>query len=151
MADDLNELGDLEQAVIDQLMAGMAWMAGLKVEPYPVSPDYYHLGNFKGAVLVIIGDERYDEGLSGVQRCFVRVVVTLLVRNLASHGQTYQYRRLIRGLLMGYQPEGWQPMKAIAARLVSKDPSDGVWQVDMTFETFNLAVSQFDLCPLNLA
>lgn len=86
-----------------------------------------------------------------MQKCFVRVVVTLLVRNLTSHRQTYQYRRRVRALLMGYQPEGWQPMKAIAAKLISKDPSDGVWQVDMTFETFSLAVSQFDLCPLNLS
>ena len=148
MADDLNELGDLEQAVIDQLMAEIT---ELKVEPYPVSPDHYHLRSPHGAVLVIVGDERYDEGRSGVQKCFVRVMVTLLVRNLTSHHQTYQYRRRVRALLMGYQPEGWQPMKAIAAKLISKDPSDGVWQVDMTFETFNLAVSQFDLCPLNLS
>lgn len=149
MADDLNELGDLEQAIIDQLMVEIA---DLPVESYPiVISDHYFLRNPRGAVLVIMGDERYAVGSSGVQQCLVTVVITLLVRNLSSHRQIYQYRRQVRSLLMGYQPAGWQPLRAVAVKVIPKDPSDGVWQVDMTFETFNLAVSQFDLCPLNLA
>lgn len=139
-------LGDLEQQVIDQLATGIT---ELRVEPYPVNPNHYRLYNPRGAVLVMVANSRFLVTRAGVQERSTRVVVTLLLRQLTDHHQTYDFMETVQMLLLGYQPEGWQPITAVSEQIVSKDPSEGVWQVDMVFETRCLAVSQFDLCPLS--
>ena len=139
-------LGDLEQVVIDQLSSGISV---LRVEPYPVSPDHYRLLNPRGAVLVMVSGSRFAPS-AGVQERTTRVTVTLLVRQLVSHSQTYELMEAVQVLLLGYQPEGWLPITAVSEQIVSKDPAEGVWQVEMAFETRCLAISQFNLCPFSI-
>ncbi|WP_028488089.1 Gp37 family protein [Thiothrix lacustris] len=133
----------LEDAVISNLASASL---GISVEPYPDRPADYSMIDPVGAALVVIPSSRYSPMINGVQTRTTRIVVTLLVRNLATHAGAYPLIDAVLATLQGWTPDDWQPVAAISEQFVTED--NGVWQYDLVFETSRLQITQYNPCQM---
>lgn len=133
----------LEQAVLAQLQT-VQELQGLKIEPYPDRPAGYIARNPRGAVLLSIAGSRYGEMINGVQQRTVRLVVTLLVRNLSGHVGAYALMDAVIGALQGWTPSNWQALAVVEERFVTQE--DGVWQYDIYFDATSRIITQYNPC-----
>lgn len=120
-------------------------LGGLDIEAYPGNPETYNPLSPLGAVLVIISGEQFGQPVGALQRGKLRIVITLILRNLASHTDLYPYRDALITHLNGFgvTAAGGNPLIPMQDQFVSFH--QGQWQRDLIFSLDQVHVAT--ACP----
>jgi len=121
---------DLETALVNRLAAALPM---LHVQAYPEQPAAYTLKHPRGAVLVGYGRSAYgDPEASGliVQTRRMEFDITVISRDLRSHGGAYGYLEAARIALTGWRPEGAGKTVPVRDRFLGVH--GGMWRYALT-------------------
>lgn len=121
---------DLETALVNRLAAALPM---LHVQAYPEQPAAYTLKHPRGAVLVGYGRSAFgDSEASGliVQARQMEFDITVVSRDLRSHGGAYGYLDAARIALTGWRPEGAGKVVPVRDRFLGVH--GGIWRYVLT-------------------
>ena len=127
------------QAMVDRLKIRLP--GKVMVEHFPDKPDQFDFEGYDAAALVIYDGSRFDEeGMLGAQgtRESLRLVVSLLVRELRGPTGAYELLHVIRAALQGTSFAGSTALRPIEA--VLEREANNVFQYRLAFEGTIIAV-----------
>lgn len=121
---------DIETALVGRLAAALP---DIQVEAYPERPEKYVLKHARGAALIGYGRSVYGDPQAPdviVQLRQMEFDITILARNLRSHGGAYGYLDAARVALAGWRPAGARKVVPVRDRFIGV--KDGVWRYALT-------------------
>ncbi len=126
-------IAGIEADIVERLGSKIETSAA-KVEAFPDDPKKYKLVHPKGAVLVAYAGAEYAMPGSAsvvIQDAMLHWQVSILMRNLRTHGGAYGYLDSVRAALLGWRYPGATGLFMRKEEFVSQD--DGIWTYGMTF------------------